>query len=87
MKILSTAYLIVICNRETNAIEKVAIWSSPEWQQSRQLDQPTYVAYELKAETFQKAIDQMCVWIGQKDSRYHYLVKYLEPNLLAKCNG
>lgn len=54
------AYLIVVCNQQTNAIEDVCIWSSPEWEQSRCLpDKYTYVVYAVHGESFSEAKSEM----------------------------
>lgn len=68
-----SAYLIVICDKETNAILGTEIWSSPEWEQSRCLDMPTYVAYEVKHDTYAKARERMLEIIADPRCRYHNL--------------
>lgn len=45
--ITGRAYLIAICDPETNAIKGAAIWSSPEWEQSMMLEDYTYVAWQV----------------------------------------
>lgn len=51
-----SAYLIIICDTKTNAILDVNIWSSPEWEQSRRLKHPTYIAYQVDdCSSFQEA--------------------------------
>lgn len=77
MKYLHTAYLVVICHNETNAIIGAEIWSSPEWMQSRRLIHRTYVAFEVKAESFQKAIDLMRETIANPLCRYHWLEEWV----------
>ncbi len=72
------AYLIVICNSETNAVLSATIWSSPEWEQSRTLDERTYVAYETKGASYQEAHDRILSVIQDPSSRYHWLWKYTE---------
>lgn len=72
------AYLIVICDCETNAILSVTVWSSPEWEQSRQLDQRTFVAYKVSGHTFQEAKDRLLQSISDPRSRYHYLMDWFE---------
>lgn len=74
-----SAYLIVICEEETNKILGVAIWSCPEWEASRRLSGVhTYIAYAASHSTFSLARE----WIIQKmldpKNRYHYLLKYME---------
>jgi hypothetical protein len=45
-----TAYLIVVCDKDTNAIVGADIWSSPEWEQSRRIeDYYTYIAYQFNS--------------------------------------
>lgn len=73
MRYSASAYLIVICDTETNAILRVEIWSSPEWEQSRCLDTPTYVAYEVRHETYAKAKERMLEIIAEPSCRYHKL--------------
>ena len=54
--ITNRAYLVVLCDVATNAINEVAIWSSPEWQQSQSLrDYYTYVALESSGTSFEDA--------------------------------
>lgn len=73
------AYLIVICDKETNAIKEADIWSSPEWQQSMVIpDCHTYVAYELSDFSFQTAIIHILYALQDTKFRYHYLLKYLK---------
>lgn len=74
--ILREAYLIVVCNEVTNAIEEVLIWSSPEWEQSRVLPNVrVYIAYCVSAESFQEAKDALLDTIKNPSNRYHYLWK------------
>jgi len=72
-KPLKSAYLIIICDPSTNAINHVTIWSSPEWEQSRCLDDHTYVAYQVKSETYAQARDNLLQEIKQNDHRYNHL--------------
>ncbi len=52
----SRSYLIVLCDIDTNAITGVSIWSSPEWHQSRLLDDSySYVALESSGMSFEDA--------------------------------
>jgi hypothetical protein len=75
---MKTAYLIVICEKKTNSIVSADIWSHPEWEASMTLSNfHTYVAYSVKAETFQKGIDEIRYHISNPSCRYHYLEKYL----------
>lgn len=41
------AYLVAICDSETHAVIDAGIWSQPEWESSRYLDEPTYVAFAV----------------------------------------
>lgn len=77
-----TAYLIVICDRETNAILGTEIWSSPEWEASRCLPMPTYVAYTRTAGSFQEALSWMVEEMRNPMFRYHYLLPYLDIRTL-----
>ncbi len=56
---LASAYLVIICDPTTNAILHSAIWSSPEWEQSRLLDEPTYIALEVRDKSFDAAADNL----------------------------
>lgn len=79
---LKSAYLIVICNQETNAIEESAIWSSPEWEQSLCLpNKNVFVAYHAEGETFASAKKVMLQLLEIPNFRYSYLKKYfpIEP--------
>ena len=73
------AFLIVACDLETNAIVGADIWSSPEWEQSRQLPNVrTYVAYQVRGcDSFATGIDRIRQDIANPQHRYHYLEKYL----------
>lgn len=75
----NSAYLIVICDNKTNAIERVEIWSSPEWQQSRCLpDKNVYIAYAVESESFDKGIHDLLQAISWERSRYHHLYKLID---------
>lgn len=84
---MATAYLIVICNTATNVVEQVTIWSSPEWEQSRCLPQPTYVAYEVTADDFPDARKKLLQAIQEPKSRYHWLLAYLPLNLRGDASS
>lgn len=76
---LKSAYLIVTCDPETNAIVGAAIWSSPEWEQSRQLPGVrTYVAWEVRHNSYHEAREYMVTRLQDERCRYHYLLKWLE---------
>lgn len=75
----SKAYLVVICDPITNAILRVEIWSSPEWEQSMCLKERTFIAYVVEEETYSKAKELMLFAISIPSCRYHYLY-----NLLSK---
>ena len=74
------AYLIAICDRATHELLSAAIWSSPEWEQSRQLDHFTYVAFAVKAESFEEGRRRIMDSIAQPNSRYHHLNAVLQYN-------
>ena len=77
----SSAYLIVICDEETNGILSATIWSSPEWEQSMCLQGcRTYVAYEIRGTTFDDARKRMIEAIQNSRSRYHYLNDFIVPD-------
>jgi hypothetical protein len=73
-----TAYLIIICDMHTNAILDCVIWSSPEWEQSRRIDQPTYIAYEYSSHvSFDKSRTEMLEHLKQPfHDRYSRLLKF-----------
>lgn len=71
------AYLIVICDKTTNAVIEAAIWSSPEWQQSRCLEHRTYVAFASGGEDFPTATGNILRYIERPESRYHWLLEHL----------
>lgn len=55
-----SAYLVVMCGLESNAILGTAIWSSPEWQQSRcRTDVFCYVALEACGNSFEQAAERL----------------------------
>lgn len=65
-KKVHSAYLIVICDKDTNEILDVEIWSSPEWEQSQRLKHPTYIAFKWSCdESFGKARNQMLEWLNE----------------------
>ena len=74
------AYLIVICDRETNSVLSATIWSSPEWEQSRRIDQPTYVAYAVRGSSFAKAGNTLLKNLENPKCRYHWLLKHLDDH-------
>lgn len=74
------AYLIVICDQNTNAIEGVTIWSSPEWEQSCCLPgKNVFIAYAMEGESYAQAKDDLMRAIAFKRSRYHYLYEKMDP--------
>jgi hypothetical protein len=72
------AYLIVICDNVTNAILSATIWSSPEWEQSRCLDQRTYVAYATSGPSYAEAKEGIVRAMEHPQSRYHWLLNHLD---------
>lgn len=77
------AYLIVICDNVTNAVLSAAIWSSPEWEQSRCLDQRTYVAYVVSGSSFSEASRELIKSIQNPKSRYHWLLNNLPKESIS----
>lgn len=75
------AYLIVICDSETNAVQGAAIWSSPEWEQSRCLNPRTYVAYAVGGADYTDAREKLLQAIAYPQSRYHWLLQHLKEDL------
>jgi len=63
---------------KTNAILDCVIWSSPEWQQSIRLDQPTYIAYEHSSyESYDKSKNEMLERLKEPfHERYSRLLKF-----------
>lgn len=80
MRHLKSAYLIVICNGDTNAIEEVTIWSTPEWEQALVLKgKMVYVAYQIKMPTFSQAAVALLKDISKVNSRYQHLYARMDP--------
>lgn len=68
------AYLCIICNKDNNQIERVEIWSSPEWDQTRVLkDKYCWIAYITEGSSFQEAHDNMIIDLSYPQIRYHFL--------------
>lgn len=79
------AYLIVICDPETNAIKEATVWSSPEWEQSRALPGArVYVAWQVTVGSFQDGIDYILQQIARPEHRYHYAVNHLSAEQLER---
>lgn len=76
-----TAYLVVICDRESNAVIEAAIWSSPEWEQSLCLPERTFVAYQVRAGSFDAASQSLRGAISLPSSRYHWLYQLLPAHV------
>ena len=70
--------MVVICDRETNAILATDIWSSPEWEQSRQLDQRVFVAFQVSGHTYHQARELLLKVISDPRNRYNYLMGWFE---------
>ena len=70
------AYLIVICDPVTNAVIRVEIWSSPEWEQSICLMERTYVAFICSADSYAEAKKNLFKCIVQPTSRYHWTLSF-----------
>lgn len=81
------AYLIVICDKDTNAVLGADIWSCPEWEASQRLSQRTYVAYSCDGIDFQGARDAILKSISDKRSRYNWLVDHLVERKTPHCIG
>lgn len=79
---MAHAYLIVICEPETNRVLGAEIWSSPEWEQSRCMDKVTYVLYHVEVPSH-KYVDARSALLrticNPLVKRYHWVLKYLEP--------
>lgn len=76
------AYLIVVCDSVTNAVLGAEIWSSPEWEQSRCLEQRTYIAYAVGGFSFHEARIGLLEAISDPRSRYHWLLPHLPQDRL-----
>ncbi len=74
-----TAYLIIICDKETNAIKGADIWSSPEWEQSRRLEDRTYILYQVRDyRSYQQARDILLECLKSPYfHRYSWALDYL----------
>jgi hypothetical protein len=77
VKVEYRAYLVVICDRESNAVIAADIWSSPEWEQSQYLDNITYVAYSTVGDSFEDARKEVLRAMEHPKSRYHWLLEHL----------
>ena len=75
---MSTAYLIIECDKDTNAIQCAHIWSSPEWEQSMCLANPTFVAYSVQGYSYAEAVKRLLEAISIPRCRYHWILKYLD---------
>lgn len=82
---MKKAYLIVICNEVTNAIESATVWSSPEWEQLACLKGVrTYVAFSVTSSvSYEDAATRLVNAIREPDSRYSYLYPYLMHDIQA----
>jgi len=83
-----TAYLVVICDLETNAIKMVDIWSQPEWLQSMCAEDPSYVAYQVsvfseepKKSSYEMAKRQLLQTISMPLHRYYRLWKLYDDRI------
>ena len=91
--VVGKAYLIAICDEETNAIKGAALWSSPEWEQSRIIKGSlTYVAYAVEVALqehepsylgFSKAARRLlgnvnAMFGAYEKCRLHKLIPYME---------
>jgi hypothetical protein len=77
---IRNAYLVVICDKDTNAVLSAAIWSSPEWEQSQALQHRTYVAYQTAADTYADAEARLREHLKSMD-RYKWLLEYLDKSI------
>jgi len=76
------AYLVVLCNIETNAIESVDIWSSPEWEQSICLPCAVYLSYITQQyDSFELARKSIVRQLHEPRWRYHRLLKYFSERV------
>lgn len=83
---MSSAFLVVICDENTNAPINAEVWSSPEWQQSMFLPERVFVLYEVhlpnnKSNVFQDARDELKRRIENRHfTRYHWVIPYLNKD-------
>lgn len=67
------AYLIVVCDPVTNAPLRADVWSSPEWEQSRCLDERTFVLYKVSSfKSYSNAKEMLLEDIALPSMRYHW---------------
>jgi hypothetical protein len=71
------AYLVVICDPETNRVLAADTWSSPEWGQSRQLPQRVYILYQRGGRSYHEAQQSLLEEVARPDSRYHWVQQHL----------
>jgi hypothetical protein len=79
------AYLVVLCHPDTNIMIRADVWSSPEWDQSRCLEERVFVLLIWEGETYQDAKLKMLRLINdQADvpyARYNYVKRLMDPRL------
>ncbi len=56
--------------------------SSPEWEQSRCLDAPTYVAYKCSGSSYHEARLNLLRAIAHPRNRYHWLLAKIDRERL-----
>lgn len=75
----ASAYLVVICDPTDNSVAEVAIWSSPEWEQSMCLPESrTYVLYTVKSDTYAHAEEALRETIAYPQHRYNWASQLLD---------
>lgn len=77
-KILKSAYLIVMLDKETNGLIDVDIWSHEPWHESILYnDRYYYVAFSTKQKTFSEAEKAIRTLVADPVCSLHYLYEHL----------
>lgn len=76
-RVICSAYLIVICDNDSNHILGVEVWSDPPWKKSRSISHRAFVAYECQGESFAEARRQILESLFRKYSVNRWAARYL----------
>ena len=77
---LTSVYLVVICDNETNAVISAVVWSRPEWKQGGCPPQRTYVANESTGDSVEDARRRLHAELTKPYCRYHWLLAHVAPD-------
>lgn len=76
-RVIHSAYLVVICDNDSNHILGVEVWSDPPWEKSRSISHKAFVAYECQGETYAEARGQILESLFRKYSVNRWAARYL----------